>query len=640
MRERFAAVLLALLCAGSAPSLAQAAEPEPAATATPEAAPADEETEPAAEDEAGDEVEPATEAVAPAAAAAAAPAVVRGEERWERGYQEVQSHAENVSEGSLRVSVATAVLRPSRGYIPLEVTLHNPEAIPRAVRIGVESSAGGRAEIASRQVEVGARQRLSIWLPVPVAAHGGVVRVQSLGLAFRPLSFYSVDPTGAGALVLGSERAFQSGTRLPRVEKQPKLSVRFVAPEDAPRELAAYVGHHLVVVADVTTLSADAWSALEAYASTGGYLVLLRPPRDVEQRLPLLSGTTSGGVQSYGFGRVLLCGTAEACGSGLITAADAITNPSENKMGVVTEGTGGIITPIGPPPNWQRSSQMLAGGEQPLLPGVQAPVGRFLLLITLFVLAVGPGGLALARRKGPVALLIAVPAVAFITCLAIIAWAVLVEGFSIHSSRYSLIWLDRERDRAVTVGLGGYYANLEPEGIRVPALGVLLGPEVDYDATLVEGDWTNGMVVTGGFLPSRTYREWGELAVVPTRARLVVRREGKGWRVQNALGSPLTEGYVRAGGKLWTLPVLAEGSEGVLTLASDVDERKVLPQFTHYSGPAERRFANVPWSEFSKPLPEGGFLARLSGPGLAPTAALPVELHEGVHFVRGRVDGP
>ncbi|HYO57760.1 hypothetical protein [Archangium sp.] len=604
MRERLpAALLVLLLCAG--PALANN---EPLVGVEPAS------EEPAPEEESAAEEEGASS------------------EKWAPGYQEVQGQAVNVSEGDLRASVVNGVLRPSRGYIPLEVTLQNPGPTPRAVHISVESNGRGRAEVATRQVEVGPRQRLSAWMPVPITARGGVVRVHSPGVSSRPFSFYSVDPVGQPVLVLGSEESFQAGTKLPRVKDKPMLSVRFIPLADAPRELAAYVGHALVVVAgDVTSLPADAWSALEAYASTGGYLVLLRPPRDVAERLPLLTHTSSG-VRPYGFGRVRVCGKAEECGSGLL--AD-VTPMAEPELGHV-----GVVAPAGPAPSWQRGSHMLNDGEEPLLPGVQAPVGRFLLLITLFVLAVGPGGLALARRKGPVALLIAVPSVALVTCLAIVAWSVLVEGFSIHAARYSLIWLDRDRDRVLTVGLGGYYANLEPEGVRVPALAALLGPDVDWETQATEADWSNGMVVTGGFLPSRTYREWGELAVLPSRARLTVRREGTGLRVQNALGAPLAEGYVRLGGEVWRLPALADGAEGEATPAPSSSARVSFSELVSFPEPVKRRFSRVPWHTLEGPLPEGGFVAKLEGPGLAPTSTLPVELHEGLHFVHGRVDGP
>ncbi|QRK09705.1 hypothetical protein JQX13_06165 [Archangium violaceum] len=621
MRERLTPVLLALLLCAASPVRAEAPLPPPPAPAQAEVAPTEEAE--LAEVEADSEV--------------------RGEDYEEervRGYDEVQSQPENATEGDLRVSVSTAVLRPPRGYAPLEVVLHNQGSTPRVARVDVETTGRGRGEVASRQVEVGPRQRLSVWLPIPVAARGGIVRVLTPGLSLRAFSFYTVEPGGDPVLVLGSERAFQSGTRLPRVKTHSRLSVQFVAPEAAPRELALYAGHSLVVVAgDVTSLPADTWSALEAYASTGGFLVLLHPPRDVDVRLPLLAGTTSGGVHPYGFGQVRLCGAADACGSALLSDADATNKPTWSETGGGTP-IEGIILPAAPAPSWQRNTYMLAGGAQPLLPGVQAPVGRFLFLITLFVLAVGPGGLALARRKGPVALLIAVPSVAFVTCLSLVVWSVFVDGFSLHASRYSLIWLDRDGDRAVMVGLGSYYANLEPEGFHVPALATLLGPDVAWEPQVVEADWTNGMAVTGGFLSSRTYREWGELAVLPSRARLTVRREGEGLRVQNALGAPLAEGYVRLDGKVWSLPALADGAEGVLTPIPDSASRKTALRLSLFSEHVENRFINVPWAELDKPLPEGGFLARLEGPGLMPTAVLPVELHEGLHLMRGRVDGP
>ncbi|WP_257453269.1 hypothetical protein [Archangium lipolyticum] len=615
MRERLATALLALLLCAS-PALAQssvtAQVPVPA---PPPIAPAQDEA--AAVTPVQEEVEPATD-----------------EERWgaeHRGYLEVQSQSVSLSEGDLRATMANGVLRPSRGYVPMEVTLQNPGPTPRVVRIGVESNLSGRSEIAAREVEVGPRQRLVAWVPVPVGVRGGMVRLRSPDATFRPFNFYSVDGEGQPTLVLGAEKSFQSGTSLPRVEKQPKLSVRFVAPEDAPRELAAYVGHALVVVAgDVTALPADAWNALEAYAAMGGHLALVRPPRDVAGRLPLLTSNASG-VHPYGFGAVRLCGKAEECGAGLLSDADAMEAPSE--------GFVGVVSPVGLAPSWMHGSAMLNNGEQPLLPGVQAPVGRFLILITLFVLAVGPGGLALARRKGPLALLVAVPSVALVTCLAIVAWSVLVEGFSIHAARYSLTWLDRERDRALTVGVGGYYANLEPEGLRMPALGALLGPDLDWDPQVPEADWTNGMVVTGGFLPSRTYREWAEVAVVPSRARLTVRREGEVLRVQNALGAPLVAGYVELGGREWSLPALAEGAEGVATQAP-ASTNHSLPELLGFSEPVRHRFARVPWDTLLGPLPEGGFIAKVEGPGMAPSLALEVELHEGQHLVLGRVDGP
>lgn len=544
------------------------------------------------------------------------------------GYQEMPGHAETAMEGGLRVSVETGgLLRPARGYLPVQISLQNVGGAPRQVTLSAESHGSGRSGLTTRQVEVGARQRLVTWLPVPVTVGAGVVRVESPGLSFRAFSFYAVEPTGIPVLVLGTEQVFQAGTQLPRESKKPLLSVRFVPLEDAPRELAAYVGAGSIVVAgDPTTLSAEAWSALETYAATGGLLVLLKPPRDVLRRLPLLEESKEGGPRPYGFGLVRLCEDAHACGAALLQDLGA----------AVTGGTRqAVVNPAGDTPRWRGGG--LSDGAQPLLPGVRAPVGRFMLLITLFVLAVGPGGLVLARRKGPLALLVVVPSVALITCLGIVAWSVFAEGFAVHAARYSFILLDRARNRALVAGIGAYYANLEPREFQGPVLGALLSPESGWGGQVLDADWSQGMRVTGGFLPSRTYREWGEVAAVPTRARLVVRREGSGYRVQNALGAALERGCVRLGGALWSLPELADGAEGSLTPTEKgtTEEMAINAPFDGFG-----RFGSEVWKTLQRPLPEGDFLARLGGGGLGPAMTLPVELERGAHIMRGKVDAP
>jgi hypothetical protein len=610
VREGLVGLLLALgLCVGAA----RANEPPPAAPAVEAAEVVESEAVVASEAVGvGDEVE---------------------EEAARPGYEEVQGTTESAEDGGLRVSVADSMLRPPRGYMPLEVVLHNVGSTPRVVHLAAEATGANvqRTEIVRRRVEVVARQRLSAWMLIPVAARGGIVRVQGPGLNLRAFSFYSESASGQPVLVLGSEKAFQEGTHLPRENERAMLAVRFLSSADAPRELAAYVGHPRVVVAgDVTALPADVWSALEAYAATGGLLTLLHPPRDVAARLPLLAANAPGDVQPYGFGHVRLCAAAEACASGLL--ADAVEQGGDNAP------PPGFVHPA-PSPNKWGGRDTLGSGLSPLLPGVQVPVGRFLGLITLFVLVVGPGGLVLARRRGPVALLIAVPSVALVTCLALVSWSVLVEGFALHAARYSVTWLDRERDRALTVGLGGYYANLEPEPFQVPVLSALVSSDAEWESRAIEADWTQGMAVTGSFLSARTYQEWGEVTVMPSRARLGVWPEERGLRIRNALGAPLVEGYVRSGDGWWRLPALAEGAEGLATrLPADTGDSII--EGLRFNDDVDRRLYPVLRRMFHEPLPEGGFLAKLEGPGWTFSEALPVRLHEGLHLVRGRVDGP
>jgi hypothetical protein len=199
--------------------------------------------------------------------------------------------------------------------------------------------------------------------------------------------------------------------------------------------------------------------------------------------------------------------------------------------------------------------------------------------------------------------------------------------------------LDRERDRAVTVGLGAWYANLPPGQVRLPALSALVAPD-DAQEQLVDLDWTNGLTVGSGFLRSRTYREWGEVAVVPTRARLVVRREGDTVRVQNALGAKVDSGLLWLGSKAYSVPELPDGAEGVAVVEGWYPTPSNMETFLKLPTDPERRFG-FDKEGLLEAMADGDFLVKLGGVGYAPTAkALESELHEGSHLVRGRVDGP
>ncbi|MBM7113462.1 hypothetical protein [Archangium primigenium] len=554
------------------------------------------------------------------------------EEPPPNSYHEIRGESESEVVEGLRVSVVGSALGPHWGYVPLDVRLQNLEGTPRRVQITLSES-DGSATLVTRTVEVAPRQSLVVWLPVPSSARGGVVRLHSPEPFSRAFSVYTVNRADA-VLVVGTREVFEKGTGLVSVERG-NLPVRFLAAESAPRELASYAGYSQVVVAGPPAdLHADVWSTLEAYAATGGQLVLLQSPRDLAQRLPLLAGDAPAEsvLQPYVLGWVRRCSEGLACGGELLSVAEA-SKTSTEEVGplhpkLVSRGSRRYS-------HW--NSEHLA---EPLLPGVHAPVGRFLLLITLFVLVVGPGGLMLARRKGPVAVLIAVPGVSLLTCLAIVLWSLVVEGLSLSAARYSVTWLDRPRDRALTAGVGGYYANLTPAPFSLPASSVLLTVD-DGSRTHLESDWTQGQRVLGGFLPARAYREWGELGVRPSRARLTFRSGPEGTRVLNALGAPIVAGYVRDGDVVWSLPELAEGAEGTASRVAVGDTLKGPLSTLGFSERVSKRFSTHVRDMLLAPLGPGEFVVKTGGPGAdMATATLDMKLHEGLHLVRGQVDGP
>ncbi|GHG94394.1 hypothetical protein [Comamonas sp. JC664] len=542
-----------------------------------------------------------------------------------RGYRDASGHAEARTVGDLRVSIRTGPLRPPRGFAPVDVALQNTGPVPLTVRLTFRGHSGGGTRVTERVVEVPPRQRLVAWVHVPASLYSGNLQVDVVGQDALVSPVYLDGVNSATMLVLGALKDFDgtSGVPVAGSSAGPLFSLRTIEPRDAPRELAAYVGYPVVMVpGDPLSVPADVWAALESYAATGGRLVLNELSSGVRERLPLLDPGDIAAGADYGFGQVWLCPSALECGQVL--------------KGLLRTPLPGPVNPAGLAPRWERGN-LLAGGFAPLLDNARAPVGRFLLLIFLFVLAVGPGSLMLARRRGPVAVLVAVPMVSVITCAALIAWSVLVDGFSVHSLRHSLTLLDSERSRAVTLGVAAWYANMSVGAVSLPATSALLAPEsVGADDATLELDWTHGLTVKNNFLPPRTYREWGEVSVLPSRARLSVRREGDAVRVQNALGAKLEEGYLRLGGQHYAVPAMMDGAEVNLGAPLPEGETPVSRLLSDAALGAGR--LSVGKERFLAPLSEGGFIVRLGGVGMAPTSTVKMELEGGAHVVRGQLE--
>ena len=542
-----------------------------------------------------------------------------------RGYRDASGHADARTLGDLRVSVRTGQLRPPRGFAPVDVTLQNPGPVPLTVRLAFRGHSGGGSRVTERVVEVPPRQRLVTWVHVPATLYSGSLQVDVVGQDSLVNPVYLDGVSSATMLVLGSLKDFDDTAGVPVADSSsgPLFSLRTIDPKDAPRELAAYVGYPVVMVpGDPLSVPADVWATLESYAATGGRLVLNELSSGVRARLPLLDTSDTAAGADYGFGQVWLCPSALECGQVL--------------KGLLRMPLPGPVTPAGLAPKWERGN-MLAGGFAPLLANAQAPVGRFLLVIFLFVLAVGPGSLMLARRRGPVAVLVAVPVVSVITCAALIAWSVLVDGFAVHSLRYSLTLLDSERSRTVTLGVAAWYANMSVSSVSLPATSALLAPDtVGADDSTLEMDWTHGMTVKNNFLPSRTYREWGEVSVLPSRARLSLRRDGGAVRVQNALGAGLEEGYLRLGGQHYAVPAMKDGAE--VTLGRPLPEGETpVSRLLSAAALGEGRLS-VGKERFQAPLSDGGFIVRLGGAGMAPTSTVRMTLEGGAHVVRGQLE--
>jgi hypothetical protein len=350
--------------------------------------------------------------------------------------------------------------------------------------------------------------------------------------------------------------------------------------------------------------------ALEAYAAVGGNLVLMQGARGLGSSFPLLAQDTPG----YGLGQVVFC---DKCGYPRVLDLET-TVPMR------------AIEPKG-----RRSRYVYYdddGTPELSLPVAETPIGRFLIIIGMFTLAIGPGSVWVARRKGPSALLVTIPGTAAVTCALIVGYSILRDGFTVHATLQGFTMLDSKNHRAVTASVGAFYANLAPGGARFEPGTAIIAPtssreyqSIDQAASMTFDD---GVKVGADFIPSRSYLEWSFLSVQPTRARLVVKKQGDGVRVQNALGGELEWADVVVGERVFHVGPLKDGEEAI---AQAIEPKRpsiegALPQ-ARVSGRALELLQG--------PIHDGDFSAVMKGSGFTPLGGLKLALADSHHFVRG-----
>lgn len=539
-------------------------------------------------------------------------------------YVFAQTQRVEVGGGRTKVSAETNVPTPRRGYFPLRVFVDNTLGPRQTLRVGYyPTNTGGRPIL--KNVELREGERRTVVLPVPYLFRYGNIRVRGAGVTEKGdqhVYFNSTYAPQRPLLSLGTTDDFETWVGKPPSHSGGDLTVHSLDPTDAPTELAAYQGYDAVAVPRIPfeELPEAVRRALEAYAATGGQLVLGHGGRGLPSVLPLMHPSSTEVEQDYGLGALVVCG--DGC------------TPA---MGTFFAARDPQVSPRATPTSYPRSSYRYADRDAPtafaaLLPQATAPIGRFLFIIGLFTLAIGPGSIWVARRRGPAALLFTIPGTAFVTCALILGYSLVQDGFTVHAATHGLTLLDSKQHRAVNVGLTAYYANLAPGSAKFSNLVAIVPPQEGsgevYGPSI---EWDESVKVGNDFIPSRTYREWGFVSAEPTRARVVAKRKDGGWVVQNALGSTIDAMVFMADDALWKVAGLRDGSEGAAARASRDD----LPKL---EGKAADRFGYAVKARLERPLKESEFVASVEGQGFTPSGGLRLSEHDSRNFVRGTVD--
>ncbi len=529
-------------------------------------------------------------------------------------YQIAQVNRVDVAGGRTRVSVESNAPAPRSGSFPVRFFIDNTSGPRGVVTLSIRATVSSSAHAVTRAVEVNAGERVTINVPVPSEMRYGTVRADGPGIsedARGSMYFQSTYEPQRVVLALSRPEQFEKFVGKPPRYSGANVLVHPIPPAEAPAELASYLGYDCVAVPDgaiLDGLGEAQRQALEAYVASGGHLLVGGSVRTATM-FPLLKSVRAG-TTDYGFGKLIVA-----------------TGAPSGDLDVFRESP--TVSPHGPLPEYERRYNNEATKDL-LLPQATAPLGRFLFIIALFTLAIGPGSVWVARRRGPAALLVTIPGTAIVTCALIITYSLIADGFVVHASSYGYTLLDTKQHRAITQGVTAYYANLAPSKASFGPGTVVVAPHDERrERYIADFTWKDGLTMGGDYVPSRSYREWGYVSIEPTRARVVLKKKGDEWVLQNALGVPLARFLVNVDGRFYSGGPVRDGGETTLTPGNTLS----------YLPSASNRFSTVVRDAVaSRPLQHHEFLARIEGQGFVPTGGVSAQLHAGEHWLRGEYE--
>jgi hypothetical protein len=533
-------------------------------------------------------------------------------------YAFVNSRMTDVASGLTKVSVLSQIPTPRYGYFPLVVHVDNTMGPKQTLKLVFTTNGAGGGHTYTRSVELNEHERRAVIVPVPAHLRYGSLRVRGAGITQggdASVYFNPVNGRQRSVLNIGSAESFQAAVgAAPSYSGSANSQVVSLSFDEAPAELLPYVGWDAVVLtgAKLESLSQAQRAALEQYAALGGQLVLMQGARGAADSFPLLDQDSL----HYGLGSVTFC---DHCG---FPAA------LDHEMKVPVRA----IEPHG-----RRGKYVYYdddGTPELSLPVAQTPIGRFLVIIGLFTLAIGPGSLWVARRFGPSMLLLTIPGTAAFTCAFIVGYSALRDGFTVHATVQGFTLLDSRHHRAVTASVGAFYANLAPGGARFEPGVAIIAPtsareyqNVEQAASMTLDD---GIRVGADFIPSRSYEEWSFLAVQPTRARVVLKTDGEKVRVQNALGADAESIELRVGERYFRATNVKDGAEAV---AEPVPSRSGV-----IDSSIDKRLSPEARAVLESSLNDGDFNAVLEGVGFTPLGGLRLSIADSRHVVRGSAE--
>ena len=245
------------------------------------------------------------------------------------------------------------------------------------------------------------------------------------------------------------------------------------------------------------------------------------------------------------------------------------------------------------------------------IPGVGvAPVDTYRVLITAFVVVIGPVNYYLLRKKGRLHLLLfTVPVSALIVTVALLGYALLADGLYTRARSRSVTLLDQQTGQAVAWSRLAYYSGLAPSGgLRFSNDTAVIPFEYiphgvgGSQTTRVSDAEADHQQLTHGWLPSRTPTQLVTVCPYSSKKSLKVSsREKKAITVANQLGAPIRHLLVcDADGRFGYGANIKIDGQVTLQDISVTEEKESAAQADKIVGPMRKAFA-----EQTLALPDG-----------------------------------
>ncbi|MCI0336254.1 MAG: hypothetical protein L0226_01640 [Acidobacteria bacterium] len=321
----------------------------------------------------------------------------------------------------------------------------------------------------------------------------------------------------------------------------------------------------LVSADELQAMPESVRTALWRYMECGGSMFVLGSwvvPKEWQERLELISSAAipKKALQTYyiGFGVLIVTGSVDP---------GQLDEIQWKKIKLHWEDSR-------PNDTYYRSISDI-NGVFSVIDRIGVPVRGLFILMILFVFVIGPVNLLwLARRGRKIWLLWTVPAISFVTCLAVSAFAFFGEGISATARTDALTILDEVSHRATTLGWMGFYSPVTPgEGLHF-SYDTELDPRLPGRWDLRGGDrssrtldWTNDQHLASEWITARVPVYFKFRKSEMRRERLTVRQgTNDSVSIVNGLGAAIRQlWWADNSGNIYTATNIPAGDESKLT---------------------------------------------------------------------------